>query len=163
MGDLAEKKSEGKRIFECLSPLLALALGFIVGVTLSIFLPGGAWWGLASKLLMICYSLLGWAIGVCFVQQKRLYCGATKAINNEEWPMYVKRYGIGASIVFAGFLLSTMGIMGAASATNLGKSPVVGFMVYFSSLPTTFSILVGEIGWEDPLKFFKMFAGLMNK
>jgi hypothetical protein len=154
MGDLMDEKSETRRILKCLTPLLSLALGFIVGVTLGIFLPSGAWWGLAAKLLMVCYSLLGWAIGVCFVQRKRLYCGATQTIKDEEWQMYSRRYGVGASVVFAGFLLSTIGILGAADATNLGKS-VFGFVVYFSLLPTTFSILVGEIGWEDPVKFFK--------
>jgi len=155
MGDAEVEKSELKRILACLTPLLALALGFLVGVTLSIFLPGGAWWGLAAKLLMVCYSLLGWAIGVCFVQQRRLYCGATTAINERDWPKYMKRYGIGASIVFAGFLLSTIGIFGAADATDSGHSPVFGFIVYFASLLITFSIMVGEIAWEDPLKFFK--------
>jgi hypothetical protein len=163
MGDTADTKSEWKRVLGCLSPLLFPAFGFIVGVSLSIFLPGGPWWGLAAKLLMVCYSLLGWAIGVCFVQQKRLYCGATQAINDEEWPMYSRRYGVGASIVFTGFLLSTIGIFGASNATNLGISPVYGFLVYFSLLPTTFSILVGEIGWGDPLTFFKMFTDFIKK
>jgi hypothetical protein len=91
MGNQAAGKSESKRIFECLTSLLALGLGFLVGVTLSIFLPGGAWRGLAAKLLMAGYSLLGWAIGECFVQQKRLYCGATTAINEHEWPKYMKK------------------------------------------------------------------------
>ena len=153
-----DKKSENQRLFGCLSPLLFPALGFIIGVSLSLFLPGGAWWGLAAKLLMVCYSLLGWAFGVCFIQQKKLYCGATQTINRDEWPKYSRRYGYGFAIVFAGFLLSTFGVFGASNAQTLGISPVYGFMVYFLLLPTTFSILVGEIGWGEPLRFFKMFA-----
>jgi hypothetical protein len=155
MGNGSEQKSEGKRIFACLSPLLFPALGFIIGVVLSMFLPGGGWWGLAAKLLMVCYGLLGWAIGVCFIQQKKLYCGATQTINDDEWPIYARRYGYGVAIVLSGFLLSTIGILGAAIETSMGKSPVFGFMVYFFSMPITFSILVGEIGWGDPWKFLK--------
>jgi hypothetical protein len=155
--------SERRRVFNCLSALLFPALGFIVGVFLSMFLPSGGWWGLAAKLLMVCYSLLGWAIGVCFIQQKRLYCGATQTLNSDEFSKYIKRYGVGAGIVFAGFMLSTIGILGAANAKASSASQFYGFLVYFFSLPTTFSILVGEVGWEDPWKFFKKIADIRKK
>ena len=156
-------KSEGRRIFECLSPLVFPALAFLIGVFLSLFVPGGGWWGLATKLLMFCYSLLGWAIAVCFVQQKRLWCGGTQTISGDQWPIFSRRYGCGLGIVVSGFVLSTIGIFGASSAKNLGIPPVYGFMVYFFALPITFSILVGEIGWENPLKFFQMFGKVMKK
>ncbi len=156
MGYSAEQKAEMMRVFKCLSPLVFPALGLIIGIFFGMFLPGGAWWGLATKLLMACYSLLGWAAGVCFIQQKRLYCGATQTMTSDELSTYSKRYGFGGFIILSGFLLSTLGIFGAANAKLLGISPIYGFLVYFLCLPTTFSILVGEIGWEDPLKFFKM-------
>jgi hypothetical protein len=117
------------------------------------FLPSGAWWAFCGKLLMVCFGLIGWAIGVCFVQRKRLYCGATEAIMDEEWPRYSHRYGIGLWIVFGGFILAIIGLLGAAKPEKF----VLGFAVFFFSLVPTFAVLVGEIGWEDPLKFFRKF------
>jgi len=148
------------RICQCLSPLLLPALGLIVGVILSLFMPGGAWWSLCAKLLMVCYGLQGWAIGVCFIQQKRLYCGATETINNNDWPAYSRRYGYGVMIVSAGFILATIGLLGAA---NMESNAACGLMIYFFFLPFTFAFLVGEIGWEEPLKFFKMFTKINGK
>lgn len=145
------QSEELRRIFECLSPLLGITLGFVIGVVLSMFLPSGAWWGFWGKLLMACYGFIGWAIGACFVQRKRLYCGATEPINPEDWPRYSHRYGFGLLIVFGGFIMATIGLLGAGKPENR----LLGFTVFYCCLPTTFAVLVGEIGWEDPLRFFR--------
>lgn len=145
---------DAKRTLKCLSPLLCPALGFILGVTLSMFLPKGELWSFCGKLFMVCYGLVGWAIAVCFVQQKRLFCGATETITPENWPGYSQRYGVGLTIVVGGLLLGVVGLLGAAANR---EHLILGLCIYFFCLPTTFAVMVGEMGWEDPLKFFKGF------
>ncbi|MGA2660012.1 MAG: hypothetical protein ABSH34_21125 [Verrucomicrobiota bacterium] len=142
--------SESKRVLRCLSPLLCPSLGFIIGVVLSLFLPSGGWWGVGSKLLMVCYGLQGWAVAACFVQRRRLSCGGTDGIGDADWPRYSQRYSVGLAIVSAGFILSTIGLLGAGH--EHGWLLVLGFVIFFSCLPVTFIVLVGEMGWEDPWK-----------
>jgi hypothetical protein len=131
-----------------------------LGVFLSMFLPSGPWWGLASKLLMVCFGLIGWAGAICFVQRKKLHCGGTVPISDIEWPDYAKRYCYGGMYVISGFTLATIGILGAANSTSYR---ICGMALYFCSLPTTFAVLVGEIGWGDPWKFAKMFVSMRLK
>ena len=160
MGNGSGQKSERRRVLECLTPFLFPAIGFILGVVLSIFLPSGAWWSLASKLLMFCYGLIGWALGVCFVQQKRLYCGATETISNDEWPVCRERYCRGAGIVIAVVFYGR-----DFGGGGFGKSKFSHLrLLHLLRFASDYILCSGRRNrWGDPWKFFKMFAGMRKK
>lgn len=139
------------RVSHCLSPLLCPALGFAIGIVISAILPGGVWWGFAAKIIMVCYGLLGWAFSACIVQRRKLHCGATKPIEDDEWPYYVHRYSCMLMILSAMVIVATLGLVGVAQACGYKSFLWAGLCAM--CLICCFAILVGEMGWGDPYRY----------
>ena len=144
-------QTEGNTARQCLAHLVGIFIGSMLGWALFFLSPdfasekitasdiGARFYGLA-------FGLYGWGIAIVIGQNKSLFCGGTKEFKSEDRSRLS---------VFAVVSLALL-IVGAASLVlgHYRTYSVIWVILMFGFL--------GEVGWANPLYFFKKFINFFS-
>jgi hypothetical protein len=131
---------EAVRVQRCLGPVFGLFIGIALGAARHFFLPSDKpVFEVLARSVELAFGILGWAVGIVIVQNKKLHCGGTEPLDDKSRARL-------ALLILASIVLFAVALTLVINGQVIWCSVVL--LVFFTAA-------VGEIGWGKPLKILE--------
>jgi len=124
----------------CFAPLAGIASGFVLSWLLFFAVPPlpsplVTHRDIATRLFLVQFAILGWAVGVVLGQARKLHCGGTQELDESSRQRYAPLAIVFLLFCFLSIVMLTKG----------------WWILYYLTAGLSMVALACEIGWEDPL------------